>query len=70
MVVLTATLSQPFRQPGEVEEEEGEDASAMSLENRAAKRIQNCWRSRVSKRIYRYYRQDGSQVSAWRGPVQ
>eukprot|EP00903_Cladosiphon_okamuranus_P018834 g17323.t1 len=46
---------------GEDKEEEGEQASAVSLETRAAKAIQDCWRSRVSKSIYRYYRQGSSK---------
>lgn len=37
-------------------EDGGEAPSAPSPETRAAKAIQNCWRSRVSKSIYRYFR--------------
>lgn len=40
------------------EDEEEEEESAAFLEARAARAIQNCWRSGVSKSIYRYYRQD------------
>lgn len=60
MVILNY-IFYPFRRPGEEEEEE-DDAPVVSLEARAAKAIQNCWRSRVSRSIYRYYRQDDSQL--------
>eukprot|EP00752_Nemacystus_decipiens_P001659 g1611.t1 len=50
------------RWPGE-EEKEGEGASAVSAETRAAKAIQSCWRSRVSRSIYRYYRQDVAECT-------